>query len=111
MVSKQRLQNITFFEEFSEDEIGKIALILSGKSYKKDAVIWEEGSPAQGLHIIERGKVRVTKRTGEDAKQTFAVLKDNNFYGELSLLDGRSHSASVEALEDTKVLVLSTGVR
>jgi CRP-like cAMP-binding protein len=109
MVSKQRLQNITFFEEFSEDEIGKIALILSGKSYKKDAVIWEEGSPAQGLHIIERGKVRVTKRTGEDAKQTFAVLKDNNFYGELSLLDGRSHSASVEALEDTKVLVLSTG--
>ena len=35
-----------------------------------------------------------------------AVLKANKFFGELSILDGRAHSASMEALEDTKVFVL-----
>jgi len=106
MVGIQRIKKITFFKDFSEDEIGKIASILSEKNYKKNAVILEEGSPEQGLHIIEHGKVRVTRKTSEDLKQTFAVLKENNFFGELSFMDGREHSASVEVLEDTKVLVL-----
>lgn len=106
MVSRQRLKEITIFKDFTEEELSVIAPVLSEEFYKKDTIIWEEGSPEQGLHIIDYGKVRVIKRTREGAKQTFAVLKTNNFYGELSLLDGRSHSASVEALQDTKVLVL-----
>jgi CRP-like cAMP-binding protein len=48
----------------------------------------------------------VTRRTKE-GKQILAVLKPNNFFGELSILDGRAHSASVEALEDTKVFILA----
>ncbi|MBI5663624.1 MAG: cyclic nucleotide-binding domain-containing protein [Nitrospirae bacterium] len=56
--------------------------------------------------MIDHGKVRVCRKTREGHKQVLAVLKENNFYGELSILDGRSHSASVEAVEDTKVLIL-----
>jgi CRP/FNR family transcriptional regulator len=106
MVSRQRLKEITLFKDFTEDELNMIAPVLSEEFYNKGNVIWEEGSPEQGLHIIDYGKVRVTKRTKEETKQILAVLKKNNFYGELSLLDGRSHSAAIEALEDTKVLVL-----
>jgi CRP-like cAMP-binding protein len=106
MISRTRLKEIPLFKDFTEDEINKIANMLTEEFYKKGTVIWEEDSPEQGLHIIDYGKVRVTKRTKEDTKQILAVLKEDNFYGELSLLDGRSHSASVEALEDTKVLVL-----
>lgn len=106
MVSRQRLKEIILFKDFTEDELNMIAPMLSEEFYKKGKVIWEEGSPEQGLHIIDYGKVRVTKRTKEETKQILAVLKENNFYGELSLLDGRNHSAAIEALEDTKVLVL-----
>ena len=106
MVSRQRLKEMTLFKDFTEDELNMIAPVLSEEFYSKGNVIWEEGSSEQGLHIIDYGKVRVTKRTKEETKQILAVLKKNNFYGELSLLDGRSHSAAIEALEDTKVLVL-----
>lgn len=106
MVSRQRLKEIALFKRFTEEEINMIAPMLSEEFYKKGKVIWEEGSHEQGLHIIDYGKVRVTKRTKEETKQILSVLKENNFYGELSLLDGRSHSAAIEALEDTKVLVL-----
>jgi CRP/FNR family cyclic AMP-dependent transcriptional regulator len=106
MVSRQRLKEISLFKEFTEEELNVMAPMLSEEFYKKGKVIWEEGSPEQGLHIIDYGKVRVTKRTKEETKQILAVLKENNFYGELSLLDGRSHSAAIEALADTKVLVL-----
>lgn len=105
MVSRQRLKEIVIFKDFTDDELNKIAPVLKEEFYKKGHTIWEEGSHEQGLYIIDYGKVRVTKRTKEDAKQILAVLKENNFFGELSILDGRSHSAAIETLEDTKVMV------
>ncbi len=106
MVSRQRLKEIVLFKDLTEDEINNIAPMLTEKFYKKGELVWEEGSPEQGLHIIDYGKVRVTKKTKEETKQILAVLKENNFFGELSILDGRSHSAAIETLEDTKVLIL-----
>lgn len=106
MLSKDRLKEITLFRELSDEDIEIVASVLEEAFYKKGSVIWEEDTPEQGLHIIEHGKVRVCRKTREGHRQVLAVLKDNNFYGELSILDGRMHSASVEALEDTKSLVL-----
>lgn len=106
MISTRRLKEISLFKGLSQEELERLSNMLSETFYKKGEVIWEEGSPEQGMHIIDYGKVRVSRRTKEGDRQILAVLKDNNFYGELSLLDGRSHSASVEAIEDTKVFVL-----
>ncbi len=106
MLSKERLKEIKLFKGLSDDEIGIVANVLDESLYKKGAIIWEEGAPEQGLQIIDHGKVRITRKTSENHRQVLAVLKDDNFFGELSLLDGRSHSASAEALEDTKVYIL-----
>ncbi len=106
MLSKDRLKEITLFRELSDEDIEVVASVLEEGFYKKGSVVWEEDTPEQGLHIIDHGKVRVCRNTREGHKQVLAVLKDNNFYGELSILDGRMHSASVEAVADTKVLIL-----
>lgn len=102
----KRLKNVDLFKEFSEADLKKVKPLLKEAAYSKGSVIWEEGSPEQGLQIIASGKVRVSKKTKEGDRQILAVLTTNNFFGELSILDGRAHSASVEAMEDTKVLVL-----
>ena len=106
MLSKDRLKEMTLFKGLSDDEIEKVAAVLDESLYKKGAAIWEEGAPEQGLQIIDHGKVRISRKTSESHMQVLAVLKENNFFGELSLLDGRSHSAYAEALEDTKVYIL-----
>lgn len=106
MLSKDRLKEITLFRELSDKEIGVIAAVLEEAFYKKGSTIWEEDASEQGLHIIDQGKVRVCRKTREGHKQVLALLKENRFYGELSVLDGRVHSATVEAVEDTKVFIL-----
>ncbi len=106
MLSKERLKEITLFRDLSDDEIEVIASVLKEAFYKKGSMVWEEGTSEQGLQIIDHGKVRVCRVTREGHKQVLAVLRENNFFGELSILDGRAHSASVEALEDTKVFIL-----
>jgi CRP-like cAMP-binding protein len=106
MISTRRLKEIILFKEFTQEELEKISTIMKEAFYPKGTMVWEEDSAEQGLQIIDYGKVRVTRRTKE-GKQILAVLKQNNFFGELSILDGRAHSASVEALEDTKVFILT----
>ncbi|MBI5055768.1 MAG: cyclic nucleotide-binding domain-containing protein [Nitrospirae bacterium] len=107
MISTRRLKEVTLFKEFTQEELEKISTMMKEAFYPKGTVVWEEDSPEQGLQIIDYGRVRVSRRTKEGNRQILAVLKVNNFYGELSILDGRAHSASVEALEDTKVFILA----
>lgn len=106
MLSKERLKEMSLFKDISDEEIELVASVLEEGFYKKGSKIWEENAPAQGLHVIDHGKVRISRKTREGHRQVLAVLKANTFFGELSLLDGRTHSASAEAIEDTKVYVL-----
>ncbi len=52
------------------------------------------------------GKVKISRRTKEGDKQVLSVLNKNSFIGELSLLDGRNHSASAEALKKSEILII-----
>ncbi len=106
MPTLQRLRKITLFRDLSDSELKKVSAIIKDVSFPRGTMVWEEGSRQQGLHIINSGKFRVTRKTKDGNKQVLAILKKDNFFGELSLLDGRSHSASVEAVERSKTFVI-----
>jgi len=106
MPTVERLKKITLFKDLSKSELKKVSKIIKEITFRKGAVIWEEGSLQQGLHIIDRGRVRITRKTKDGNKQVLAVLKKDNFFGELSLLDGRSHSASAEVLQKTNLFII-----
>jgi len=105
-IAINRLKKVSLFKDLSSSELKELAPYVQEMNYKKGDIVWEEGSPEQGLHIIDTGKVRVTRMTREGCMQVLSVLKDNQFFGELSLLDGRSHSASVETLQKTRLFVI-----
>ena len=60
------------------------------------------GSPAEGLFIVLSGGVRVLGEAGAEVAQ----LGPGEFFGELSLLLGTSHQHTVEATEDTELMVV-----
>lgn len=106
MPTLDRLKKISLFKDLTSDELKKVSKLIKEKSVRKSAVIWEEDSPEQGLHIIDSGKVRISRKTKDGNKQVLAILKKNGFIGELSCLDGRSHSASAEALIKTNLFII-----
>ncbi len=106
MPTLDQLKRISLFQDLTDEELKKVTKIVKKQTFRKGAVIWDEGDPEQGLHIIMSGKVRVSRRTKEGDKQVLTVLNKDNFIGELSLLDGRSHSASAEALKKSELLII-----
>ena len=71
--------------------------------FPKDHVIARQGEVGTGFFLVASGSVRVV-RDGE----TLATIGPGDFFGELSVLDGRPRVAQVIANEPTTCLALAT---
>ncbi|MCB4792288.1 MAG: cyclic nucleotide-binding domain-containing protein [Elusimicrobia bacterium] len=76
------------------------------KIFKKGELIIKEGTSGNEAFIIQSGRVEVYRNV-EGVKIILAVLAKNQIFGEMSMIDDRPRSATVEALEDTTVTVIN----
>lgn len=77
-----------------------------GKSFSKGTVLFREGDLGRDMFIVQQGKVQVKKRVGS-TEELLAELSAGEFFGEMALLIGLDRSATVEVIEDSKLLVIS----
>jgi CRP-like cAMP-binding protein len=73
--------------------------------YRKGEIIFLEGSQGETAYIIESGRVEISD-WGEGHKRVLGVLRENDIFGEMGLIDGLPRSATAMALEDSEVYVL-----
>ena len=76
-----------------------------GKVFPKGTILFREGDLGREMFIIQKGKVRVKKKVGNTEK-ALAELGEGEFFGEMALLMGMDRSATIEVIEDVKVLVV-----
>jgi hypothetical protein len=76
------------------------------KFFKKGDLIIEDGSTEENAYLIQKGSVEVFKME-KGRRIVLAKLGVGNVIGEMCLLTGEAHSASVVALEDTGVNTIS----
>lgn len=99
------LRRIALFSTCSEDQLQLIAERSRLVEYKKGELVYQEGARAEALYIVSSGRLQVfTMADGQ--RRVFTVLHNGDTFGEISLLTGETHSATVEALNDTLVLEL-----
>jgi len=76
-------------------------------SIPKGEVIFKEGNFADCAFIIEKGRVEISE-TGEDGtRKVIGILKENDIFGEMGLIDQMPRSATATALEDCVISVLT----
>jgi len=76
------------------------------KFFKKGDLIIEDGSTEENAYLIQKGSVEVFKME-RGRRIVLTKLGVGNVIGEMCLLTGEAHSASVVALEDTGVNTIS----
>jgi len=83
--------------------------IAAEQDFAANDLIISEGSEDRRLFLIETGRVRVTGRVtleeGRHIQPGLCDLAPGEVFGELALFDGGARSASVSALEDTRLRV------
>jgi CRP-like cAMP-binding protein len=74
--------------------------------FKEGAIIIHEGTSGSVAYLILSGSVEVSKEVG-DEKFVLSRLIKGSIFGEMSLVDEKPRSATITALEDTEVRVIT----
>lgn len=84
-------------------------LILNGSRefYRKNAVIINEGDYSDSAYIIHSGKVRIFLSDDQGREIVLSELTAGEHFGEMALIDKKARSATVQAVADTELTVLS----
>ncbi len=101
------LKGVDLFSALDDHQLETIAQMIIEKSFRKsDIILMEDDESSQSLFIIAKGEVKVVL-TAEDGREAIlASLKEGDFFGEMSLLDGEPRSATVRAVEDSRLLAI-----
>ena len=100
------LKKIHLFYGLDDEHLAAVAEELDELQVAKGEIIFKQDGPAEGFYMIFGGRVRVVRK--QDGKETqLALLVKNDYFGELAIVSNRRRSATVTALEDTSLLILS----
>ena len=106
-MARQALRGCGLFGNADERVLDALAAALRVRRFRKGETIFHQGDPGDALFIMASGSVKVVLPSDEGAEPAIvAVLGPGEFFGELAILDGAPHSATIVALEPTETLVL-----
>ena len=74
------------------------------KTFEANRTIFDEGDPADAVYVLRSGAVEIRAGTRGDNPRSLATIKVGEVFGELALLEDRSHKAAAVALEKSEVL-------
>lgn len=105
MIDTLFLTQSPLFRNLDEAERAQILIIGQVRDFSAGQVIFREGDAGDGLFIVLKGSVRISKRsaTGEEA---LAVLEPPAFFGEMALIDLAARAADAIANEATELFFI-----
>lgn len=102
------IQDIPFFKNLKTDDLLCIMRYTSMHFLAYDDYLFSQEDPSDGLYVLLSGKLKVSmfgSRVG-DQSIVLAEVLPGQYVGEFGVFDGHPRSASVSALEFSKVLFL-----
>lgn len=100
------LHRVPIFSALTEAQTLQLAGAVTKRRVKRGELIVEQGRQSRTLFIILSGRARVVMVDHRARSVILAVLEPGDYIGELSLIDGKSHSANVQAEVQTDLLLL-----
>lgn len=98
-----RLRELPFFRSLHADTLAAITERGQWFSLAGGWELFEQGSLSQHLYFVVSGRLIVV-RQGAAGEEVVGYVRAGEPVGEMSLLSGENHSASVYALRDTEIL-------
>ncbi|MFL5769203.1 MAG: cyclic nucleotide-binding domain-containing protein, partial [Chloroflexota bacterium] len=106
-MARSALRDCGLFGNADERTLDALAAALRVRRFRKGETVFHQGDPGDALFIMASGSVKVVLPSDEGAEPAIvAVLGPGEFFGELAILDGAPHSATIVAVEPAETLIL-----
>jgi CRP/FNR family transcriptional regulator, cyclic AMP receptor protein len=101
------LKNVELFSSLTDDELQEVCKMVIVEEFKKNEVILREEDANDYMYIILIGKVKVMQATEDGKEIILAIHRSDEFFGEISLIDGKTSPATVLATENSLIAIVS----
>ena len=103
----KKMRHEMIFSQLDDEDINKISSFFELATYPAHRVIFREGEPGDFVGFVVSGKLEVKKQTEFKGNQLIiAILGSGALVGELSIFENHNRSATVEAVDNTTMLIL-----
>ena len=106
MIDVNIVKNLPVFYDLDAAEIEEVAKICDSRSFHPGEIIMREGEPGGTLFVIKKGDIKITRKVHGQEDMVLTILRENDFFGELSLMDGRARSATATAMTHAELVVI-----
>jgi uncharacterized membrane protein len=103
----EALRSVPLFASLTDAAAIELRSLLMTEQVSAGTELFHKGDSGNAMYLIETGRVRISI-TDEDGKViTLAELAQGDFFGEMSIIDGRNRSADATVIEEGRFAVLS----
>lgn len=95
------LRTVSLFTETPDEVLAEAANLLQEVDVRAGQAVFEKDDPGNSMYIIVSGRVRV-----HDGELTLNYLGPTDVFGEMAALDPEPRSATVTAVDDTRLFCL-----
>jgi CRP-like cAMP-binding protein len=99
------LRNVPGFDLLDDRSLLRVVGASVNLSYPKGALVFEKGAPGEALYVVLSGQVRIFDNV-DGREVEVARTRPGDYFGEMSLLLTSTHTKSVQAVEESELLVL-----
>jgi len=106
------LKKNSYFSSLPIEPLRELAKHTHLHQYSKGELVFLEGDPCSGLHILESGLVKLYRISLNGREIIINILSKGSTFNEVPVFDGGLNPVNVEALEDSSIWVVdATAIR
>jgi CRP/FNR family transcriptional regulator, cyclic AMP receptor protein len=106
-VDNDVLRQAPLFSALDDEAASALRASMSETKIRRGEVLFREGDSGDRLFVVTDGKVKLGRSSSDGRENLLAILGPGQMFGELSLFDPGPRSATVTAVTDVSMLVLS----
>jgi len=103
---REALSQVFLFRELTPHEMNTLITISKEKRAKKNEMIFREGDVGDAFYLIVSGSIRISTFVPGVGEEALTILREGEYFGEMSLIDDAPRSASAIANDDTILLLI-----
>jgi CRP/FNR family cyclic AMP-dependent transcriptional regulator len=100
------LATVPLFTALGEDTAAVLASALTTRAVVRGHVVFSEGDTGDRLFIVIEGKVKISRAANDGRENLLTVLGPGEMFGELSLFDPGSRTATATAVTESTLASL-----
>ena len=103
----EALRSVPLFGSLDDEAAKDLRALLTEQEVASNMRLFRHGDEGDAMYLIERGRVRISIQDEDKNEVTLAELAQGDFFGEMSVIDGRQRSADAYVIEDGRLAILS----